>query len=117
MATTGAAGGFVVSPQAKRGRDYSIDVAPAANAIEAQGGELKTPEPGLVLVAAVRTSAKDRKVCNACKAEDGRVFLFPEELAEFEAYRQLPDPLCSSTSKTGGRSLCRCRWIYTWGRD
>lgn len=117
VATTGAAGGFVVSPQAKRGRDYSIDVAPAANAIEAQGGELKTPEPGLVLVAAVRTSAKDRKVCNACKAEDGRVFLFPEELAEFEAYRQLPDPLCSSTSKTGGRSLCRCKWIYTWGRD
>jgi len=117
VATTGAAGGFVVSPQAKRGRDYAIDVAPTANAIEAQGGELQAPEPGLVLVAAVRTSAKDNKVCNACRAEDGRVFLFPEELAEFEAYRQLPDPLCSSTSKTGGRSLCRCKWIYTWGRD
>ena len=115
--TTGSAAGFLISPQAKRGRDYQIDATPTANAIEAQGVELEPPREGMVLVAAVRTSAKDNKVCGTCRSEDGRVFLFPEELSDFEAYRQLPDPLCSSVSKTGGRSLCRCKWIFTWGFD
>jgi predicted kinase len=115
--TTGSARGFRVSPSAKRGRAYTIDATPAANAIEAQGGDVEPPREGMVIVAAVRTSAKDNKVCNVCKGEDGRVFLFPEEFDEFDSYRQLPDPLCSSTQKTGGRSLCRCKFIYTWGFD
>lgn len=117
LATTGSARGFRASPSAKRGKAYTIDAKPVANAIEAQGGELKPPRPGMVLVGGTRTSAKDAKVCPTCRAEDGRTFLFPEELAEFEAYRQLPDPLCSSAAKTGGRSLCRCKWIYVWGFD
>ena len=115
--TTGSARGFRVSPSAKRGKAYAIDATPAANAIEAQGGDIEPPREGMVIVAAVRTSAKDFKVCSACRAEDGRTFLFPEEFDEFGAYRQLPDPLCSSTQKTGGRSLCRCKFIYTWGFD
>ena len=115
--TTGSARGFRASPSAKRGKAYTIDAKPAANAIEAQGGELRPPRPGMVIVAAVRTSAKDNKVCANCRAEDGRVFLFPDEMNEFKAYRQLPDPLCSSTAKTGGRSLCRCKFLYLWGYD
>ena len=115
--TTGSARGFRASPSAKRGKAYTIDAKPAANAIEAQGGELRPPRPGMVIVGAVRTSAKDVKVCANCRAEDGRAFLFPDELDEFAAYRQLPDPLCSSTAKTGGRSLCRCKWIFVWGYD
>ena len=116
-ATTGSARGFRASPSAKRGKAYTIDATPAANAIEAQGGELRPPRPGMVIVAATRTSAKDRKVCAVCRQDDGKIWLFPDEFDEFKAYRQLPDPLCTSTAKTGGRSLCRCKFLYLWGYD
>lgn len=112
-ATTGGAGTF------RPGRaldNYVREVAPLESSVEASAlGDVVPPFAGAVITAVVRMSTKQPTVCAPCRGEDGRVFLFPEDIDEFQGYRDLPDPLCTSTAKAG-RSLCECRWSILWGR-
>ena len=71
---------------------------------------------GLSVVAFVRTSVRDPRVCAHCagRDNDGRRFVFPEDQAEFLSYIQTfgpPDPQCE-----GGSRYCRCRFVPIYGR-
>ncbi len=110
--TGGRGAGF--SPQ-RRIDNYVREVFPAESAVEAGDlGDIKPPFAGAVIAAVVRLSTKQPTVCPPCRGEDGRVFVFPDDLTEFVGYRDLPDTECTSTAKAG-KSLCECRWSIVWG--
>ncbi len=96
------------------------EARPVANQIESVGAVVEATEgaePGMVVIAAVRSSMKDGNVCKVCRASDadGRTFRFPEDNAEFDEYvneHGPPDKSC-----LGGRGKCRCRWVLVWGRQ
>ena len=104
---TGGIAGFVPT---KKTASYLREVEPLDSGVSNGELDVSAAPPGMVVTAAVRVSTKRPTVCEPCRKEDGRTFLFPEDRAAFAAYRGVPDPLC-----TGGTSFCQCSWVLVYG--
>jgi hypothetical protein len=96
------------------------EAAPIATRIEAVGTVVDAAEAapaGQVVIAAVRTSVRDPRVCDWCRSQDAAnnpatSWRFPEQRQEFLDYmdiHSLPDPACE------GGDRCRCRITLIWG--
>jgi len=108
VALTGSVVGF--APERKPA-NYARSVEALDNGVLAGEFETSQAPPGMVITAAVRLSTRaPRRVCGPCAKEHGKTFLFPEDSAEFDAYRGVPDPEC-----TGGTRFCECAWSFVYG--
>ena len=108
VALTGSVVGF--TPERKPA-NYARSVEALDNGVLAGEFETSQAPPGMVITAAVRLSTRaPRRVCGPCAKEHGKTFLFPEDSAEFDAYRGVPDPEC-----TGGTRFCECAWSFVYG--
>jgi hypothetical protein len=96
------------------------EAAPIATRIEAVGTVVDAAEAapaGQVVIAAVRTSVRDPRVCDWCRSQDAAnnpatSWRFPEQRQEFLDYmdiHSLPDSACE------GGDRCRCRITLIWG--
>ena len=112
--TAGASPSSFVTRQTAKG--LASEAAGSAARIEAVATvqeAAQAAQDGLVVIAAVRSSQRDPKVCDWCRSQDGLVWRFPEDTRRFQAYmdaHSLPDQSCA------GRSRCRCRITLVWGR-
>ena len=108
VALTGSVVGF--TPERKPA-NYARSVEALDSGVLAGEFETSQAPPGMVITAAVRLSTRaPRRVCGPCAKEHGKTFLFPEDSAEFDAYRGVPDPEC-----TGGTRFCECAWSFVYG--
>lgn len=95
----------------------AAEAAPIAARVEAVGTIIDAAEEApddMVVIAAVRTSMRDPRVCDWCRSQDGQRWYFPEDQARFLRYmdqHSLPDQSCE------GRGKCRCRITLIWGRQ
>jgi len=88
-----------------------------ANRVEAMSGLRVADKRGARVVAAVRADSKDQEVCAWCLSQNGLVYRFPEDKAEFDAYVDAhgpPDPDCYGT-RGGNPEACRCGWTLLYG--
>jgi hypothetical protein len=94
------------------------EARPLANRTESIAAVTEAAEaapPDVVVIAAVRSSMKDNRVCPICRDRDGNTYRFPEDSDAFDravAKTGPPDPQCE-----GGDTRCRCRWVLVWGRQ
>lgn len=121
--TGGGASGAIAAAQRQTVRGLTREAAPVGNQVEAAATvqAAAKPESGMVVIAVIRSTMRDRKVCDYCVAAEGGgtpatklTFRFPEQTAEWRAYSGAhgpPDPNCE-----GGAQHCRCRWITVMGR-
>jgi predicted kinase len=108
VALTGGVVGFIAE---RTPANYARSVEALDNGVTAGEFESSQAPPGMAITAAVRLSTRaPRRVCDPCKGEHGRTFLFPEDSDEFDNYRGVPDPEC-----TGGTRFCECAWSFVYG--
>lgn len=122
--TGGGASGAVAAAGRQTVRGLAKSAGSVGNQVEAAATvqQAATPSNGLVVIAVIRSTMRDQKVCDYCRQAEGGgtpgsklTFRFPEDTAAWRAYSAAhgpPDPGCE-----GGADKCRCRWIVVMGRQ
>lgn len=122
--TGGGASGAVAAAGRQTVRGLAKSAGAVGNQVEAAATvqQAATPSNGLVVIAVIRSTMRDQKVCDYCRQAEGGgtigsklTFRFPEDTAAWRAYSAAhgpPDPGCE-----GGADKCRCRWIVVMGRQ